>query len=206
MGGSDGKDTLGDIWYSSPLAPQDAGSPAGPAVLVNKTVSPASIKQGKDIDVTIILANTGTARHRYDIRLLEGDPRSRIPVTGRRDIVHYPAGSLMPGGSRLLRYTVQATTAGRYTFPGVSVMYAGEDGNAHDTSNAPVVTVLASLIPGDQAPVLPVSGMQSQFFPEPVFVNPYRGKSSPRALPYGRYFYTGEKHINLGFAPLYENC
>ena len=113
-------------------------------VLVCKTITPQVLKQGTQAEVTIALTNTGQ-NPVHDVELLD-EPLPEFPVTGGNTQCTIPQ-VLIPGETRILRYTVSATKPGKYVLGGASVMFAGEDGNYHlIRSNAPSVTVLKPLI------------------------------------------------------------
>ncbi len=122
-------------------------------ILVTKTISPISIKQGTDAKVTIILTNTGTAPV-HDIEILDTTLSEFPVVTGVTKYV-IPQ-QLEPNETRTLVYTVHATKPGTYVLNKTLVMYAGEDGNYHmSASNAPVIVVLEPLISPEPASFFP---------------------------------------------------
>jgi hypothetical protein len=159
-GFGDGSVYLNDVWYSlrSPI-PEDyantaltSGQQIPGGLLISKTVSPSSIKQGTGTRVTITLTNTGTTPV-HDIEILD-ETRPEFPVTG--GVTQYALPQILePNETRIFSYTVQGIKAGRYVLNKTQVMYAGEDGNyQRGASNAPVVVVLEPLIAQDtQNPV-----------------------------------------------------
>jgi hypothetical protein len=153
VGGFDGKSTLCDLWYSGIInSPGDSigGSNiapsmvTGPRVIVNKTISPWSIKQGTDTDVAITITNLGSSPI-HDIEILD-ESQIEFPVVHGQ--THYSIPQLLlPNETRILRYTVHTTKSGSYVFNRTTAMFAGDDGNYHKIqSNAPTVVVLAPLI------------------------------------------------------------
>ena len=162
MGGDDGR-YRNDVWRLAPAGSQGIVQTAsaggnngysgkftiGPdsTILLSKTIAPQVMKQGTEATVTITLTNAGlTSIH--DIELLD---ESRPEFPGAQG--SFTAQRLVPGETRILRYTINAEKPGKYTFNGTSVMFAGEDGNYHlIRSNAPTVTVLEPLIPSPDQP------------------------------------------------------
>jgi Translocon-associated protein beta (TRAPB) len=139
----------------SPGQPGSTGSVPGiqdPAAVidVNKTISPVSIKQETDAQVTIILTNSGTAPV-HDIEILDTTLPEFPVVTGKTQYV-IPL-QIEPNETRMLSYTVHATEPGSFVLNKTLVMYAGADGNYHMTSsNAPEVNVIEPLIPEPTTP------------------------------------------------------
>jgi N-acetylneuraminic acid mutarotase len=156
IGGTQGPSALSDVWYSSPPATSTSdtavnGTGTSPVngVIVTKTISPVSIKQGTDGQVTIVVTNTGLSPV-HDIEILDTTLPEFPVVTGETKYV-IPE-QLESNETRILRYTVQVTKPGTYVLNKTLVMYAGEDGNYHmSASNAPVVVVLEPLIPSESA-------------------------------------------------------
>ncbi|MFZ0004522.1 MAG: hypothetical protein WAK45_01440 [Methanoregula sp.] len=140
------------VWYSKDLGTVSPGTgttlsvvtnPAGSQVLVNKSVSPWSIKQGMDSNVTITLFNAGPEPV-SDIEIADGT-LPILPVVGGMTEGTIPG--LLPHETYSLSYTLHASAPGMYALNETTVMYADAQGNYHVTvSNAPELIVLSPLI------------------------------------------------------------
>jgi len=144
----------GDIWYSGDFDPSDSSDNVSISssattknqsakILVTKTISPASIKQGTNAKITITILNKGPLPV-HDIEILD-TMQQEFPVTD--GITRYSAQMIEPNDSKILTYTVHATKAGSFRLNRTTVMYADQDGNYRLTySNFENVRVLPSLI------------------------------------------------------------
>ena len=151
-----------DIWYSGKL---NTGTPNGEEtglasdtviiqsapMLVSKTISPSSIKQGTDAKITITVLNKGPVPV-HDIEILD-IPEADFPVVD--GITRHSARLIEPNDSIILTYTVHAKKSGSFRLNRTAVMYAEPDGNYAITySNYGNVRVLSSLIsPEPEDPV-----------------------------------------------------
>jgi hypothetical protein len=113
-------------------------------ILVTKTSSPKSLKQGTNARIVITVSNRGAASVR-DIQVL--DPtQPEFPVVD--GTTQFTTQSIEPGGTRILTYTIHAVRPGSFQLNRTSVMYADQEGNYHMTySNYERVDVLPYLIP-----------------------------------------------------------
>jgi hypothetical protein len=162
MGGYDGSSYKNDVWQllnptgSLTTAPsataggnkedfERPGISQNSRIVISKTITPQVIKQNTDAQVTLILTNSGLTPI-HDIEIVD-EPLPEFPVVSGQTQYAIPQ-MLMPNETRILIYTISATSPGTYTFNGTSVMYAGEDGNYHVIhSNESKVIVLKPLIP-----------------------------------------------------------
>ena len=150
-----GGDSGNSVWYSqelgalfpagiSTLGLPGTSSANGSQMNVTKSVSPWSLKQGSNANVTIILANTGL-QPVTDVEILDGTPAG-LPVVGGQTQANVQ--NLGPNETYSLTYTIQASEPGTYLLNATTVMYADATGNYHViSSNTPGIVVLAPLIP-----------------------------------------------------------
>jgi hypothetical protein len=145
---------LNDVWYFSS---GDPGSSAA-GLVINKSVSPWSVKQGTDSRVRITFTNAGSTPV-HDIEILD-TTLPEFPVIAGNNQTTIPQ-QLMPNETRILVYTIHATEVGRFTLPRTSVIYAGDDGNYHKIqSNAPSIEVIAPLVRSENS----ANGMSGNYF------------------------------------------
>jgi hypothetical protein len=139
-----------DVWYlPEPVSIASAGG-----IVLNKSVSPWSVKQGTDVRVSLMFTNTGNSPV-HDIEILD-TTLPEFPVSTGSNRTANPQ-MLMPNETRIIVYSIHAAKAGEFTLPKASALYAGADGNYHKiVSNAPSVEVIAPLIsptaPGEDQP------------------------------------------------------
>jgi hypothetical protein len=145
-----------DIWYSGPSLSSEVPSPAplqnmSANVLVTKSISPSSIKQGTDTRIKITVLNRGPTPI-HDVEILD-EPQVEFPVVDGS--TQTSAQLIEPDDTRILTYTVRATKAGSYRLNKTAVMYADVDGNYQLTySSYTNVRVFPSLLePAAEDPV-----------------------------------------------------
>jgi len=138
-----------DVWYADLYENAGSAKPAtgipaseNDAVVVNKTISPSSIKQGMDAKVTITVLNKGTMPV-HDVEIVDATSKD-FPVAD--GVTRFSFTTLDPHDTRILTYTVHAASAGSFRLNRTTVMYADHEGNYHIVqSNSPGVNVLAPL-------------------------------------------------------------
>jgi len=149
-----GGTTGNDVWYSGKIqtAAFSEGSPEldttptkipSGGIMVNKSISPSSIKQGTDAKVMITVHNAGSMPI-HDIEILDATSREFPVIDG---VTQFSFSTLDPHDTRILTYSVHAVSAGSFRLNRTTVMYADHEGNYHIVrSGSPRVTVLAPLI------------------------------------------------------------
>ena len=112
-------------------------------ILVTKSISPLSIKQGTTAKITITVLNKGTDPV-HDIEILDM-PEAEFPVVD--EITRHSARLIEPNDAIILTYTVHAEKSGSFRLNRTAVMYAEPDGNYSITySNYGNVRVISPLL------------------------------------------------------------
>ncbi len=111
---------------------------------ITKTVSPASIKQGETVSVTLTVKNAGTSEI-TDIEISDTIPPAAVYVGGETSKKY---SSLKPKESREFQYVIQINHVGIFNLDAASAVYIDEKGDVHETkSNTAAVEVLPGTIP-----------------------------------------------------------
>ena len=128
---------------STPPLPSEEQTSSSSDIVVTKTISPSSIKEGIESVINISVENRGQAAV-HDVEVL--DPPSPVfPITA--GVAQGSFASIGPGETRMLTYQVKAIKAGSFRLNRTTVMYADESGNYHLAySGYPAEKVLPSLL------------------------------------------------------------
>jgi len=131
-----------DVWRWIPPTNPAQDRPA--EVLVTKQIRPDSLKQGTNATIEItVINNAKTPIH--DVEILDTTLPEFLVQSGE---LQYATSLLEPNETRILSYTILATTPGSYQLNRTQVMYADTTGNYTIAySNNPRVVVLAPLFP-----------------------------------------------------------
>jgi hypothetical protein len=130
-----------DVWRFVPAESMLRNHSSG--IVVTKTISPSSIKQGTDAKITVTVFNRGPGPV-HDVEILDAS-LPEFPVLDGE--MQYSASLIEPNDTRTLVYTVHATKPGSFRFNKTKVMYADQAGNYYYTySGYEKVEVLAPLI------------------------------------------------------------
>jgi uncharacterized repeat protein (TIGR01451 family) len=133
---------VNDVWRWVPVLQTPANQPDG--LLVTKTITPVSIKQGTDTVITITVLNRGT-NPAHDVEILDTIPPEFTVAEGS---MQHAISSIVSNDTGVITYTVHATKPGTFRFERTKVLYADQYGNYQFSySNSQSVQVLAPLIP-----------------------------------------------------------
>jgi|GEM_PF-6634570 uncharacterized repeat protein (TIGR01451 family) len=126
----------------TPTLSQEQPVIATPLILT-KTVSPWSIKQGQETTVSVTVENIGKTTIK-DIEVKDFLSDDFDFITGQKSAKY---DEIKPGESRTFQYIIKSKQAGKFNLPKATALYADASGNYHKfESGIPQVEVIASLV------------------------------------------------------------